>query len=28
VPEELRDPGSPNWSSTLYLIEHPVSQLE
>jgi hypothetical protein len=28
VPEELRDPDSPNWSSTLYLIEHPASQLE
>jgi hypothetical protein len=27
MPEELRDPGTPNWSSTLYLIEHPVSQL-
>ena len=28
VPEELRNPDGPNWSSTLYLIEHPVSQLE
>lgn len=28
VPEELRDPEGPSWSSTLYLIEHPASQLE
>ena len=28
VPEELRDPDSPNWSSTLYLIEHSASDLE
>ncbi len=28
VPEELRDPDSRNWSSTLYLIEHPASQVE
>jgi hypothetical protein len=28
VPEELRDPDSPNWSSKLNLTEHPASQLE
>jgi hypothetical protein len=28
VPEELRDPASPNWSSTLYMIEHPYEGLE
>jgi hypothetical protein len=22
LPEDLRDPDNPNWSSTLYLIEH------
>lgn len=28
VPEELRDPGSPDWSSHLYIIEHPYEELE
>ena len=28
VPEELRDPGSPDWSSHLYFIEHPYEDLE
>jgi hypothetical protein len=28
LPEHLRDPDSPNWSSTLYLIEHPPEDLE
>jgi hypothetical protein len=28
LPEELRDPESPNWSSTLYLVEHLGEDLE
>lgn len=28
MPEELRDPDNPDWSSTLYLIEHPASRLK
>jgi hypothetical protein len=28
VPEELRDPDGPHFSSTLYLIEHPPDRLE
>jgi hypothetical protein len=28
VPEELRDPSGPHFSSTLYLIEHPRDELE
>jgi len=28
VPEELRDPASPDWSSHLYFIEHPYEELE
>jgi hypothetical protein len=27
VPEELRDPDSPDFSSTLYLVEHPLDGL-
>ena len=28
VPEDLRDPDSPDFSSTLYLLEHPPDRLE
>ena len=28
VPEELRDPDGPDFSSTLYLIEHSPGRLE
>jgi hypothetical protein len=28
LPEDLRDPESPNWSSTLYLVEHVGEDLE
>jgi hypothetical protein len=28
LPEDLRDPDNPNWSSTLYLVEHLGEDLE
>jgi hypothetical protein len=28
LPEDLRDPESPNWSSTLYVVEHLPAELE